>query len=327
MNSNSVQVNALFTVDNLGPSVPQIPPIPDNISTKSSTVIRKNYSSAIENVNKRLKLDSPTVKSRNILKQITSANISSSKYLVTVEDLEETKEDIKEYVKKLFDERLPKAQEVLNSPVRNETAEVLKITQEASKTLKLIEENVEMIKVLSKSNKPSEEIKNIITLGVFKERHKLELPFPSREKFLIFDNDLKQNANDITVDLFKYLTTLEINRDKDVRDELLKIMKIFFSRVSLEKYVGSKNVTGKFLFKDTSFYQILEDTFLKVYNNPNQDKENPVPGNVIKPIRLESKLILKAIGSIITSSKDWDGGRKLREQQQLIEGNKDAEQK
>ena len=140
---------------------------------------------------------------------------------------------------------------------------------------------------------------DFLTYSKLSKKYKDEFEFPIKDSdnFTKFENRIADK--DFYDDLKQHLT-LTLNVKDDLTYIIRSILKKFTSKEVLKNYTTSRSVPGKLLFNKTSFYSVIEEAIRFCCDEEEVDRPN-------------EQNLWRAIGTIITGSKDWDGGRMERE--------------
>lgn len=117
---------------------------------------------------------------------------------------------------------------------------------------------------------PVLDLQNIITFQKLKEKYNLLLPLKCKEHFDNLNTNLESNK-EFAADIEKYFISA-IDTTKEIKHEVLNIVKKFLSKEVLQNYTSQKLILDKCLFKDTKFCEIFEHSIIFVYSN-NSDKK------------------------------------------------------
>ncbi|XP_046489079.1 putative leucine-rich repeat-containing protein DDB_G0290503 [Neodiprion pinetum] len=136
----------------------------------------------------------------------------------------------------------------------------------------------------------------------FISKHNLELPYTEKEAFDEFNSKLLSNK-DFREAFMKSLVKL-FDRDLIASKTLNNILKKYVSRKLAMRHTAMKRMPGKFLMKDTAFF----DCLLGVFASTHRDKG----GKFISESTFSSVL-----GNVLGNAKDWDGKRNRKNRESV----------
>ena len=91
------------------------------------------------------------------------------------------------------------------------------------------------------------------------------------------------------------------NNIKDLIKEIRELFRVFFTRISLSPFTGQRGSTRTDVFANTTFYKCVEESFYEAHKKT-----------------IPAKTILQCVYNVISASRDWDGGRAIREKERAL---------
>ncbi|XP_043480340.1 uncharacterized protein LOC122510018 isoform X2 [Leptopilina heterotoma] len=153
-------------------------------------------------------------------------------------------------------------------------------------------------------------VKQIEKAIMFEEENRLKLPFKQKEEFEKFDNDLSVDSE--LHENFKNSLPKEFDAKLHLRGSIKNIIKKYLNKELIMQYTVSKKKEGRSLFCDTTMYKcmygVLKETHVDITSGGKQ--------------QISEKYFASELGTVFSSSKDWEGGRISRQKKSVSKKNK-----
>ncbi|XP_051159116.1 uncharacterized protein LOC127280265 isoform X2 [Leptopilina boulardi] len=127
------------------------------------------------------------------------------------------------------------------------------------------------------------------------ERHGLDLPLKTESDFQKLENCLESNSFSKE---FKQSLLMLIDHDNVLSKTITNILRKYLSRDVAMSYVATKRTEGKKLFKPTIFCKKMHDVIASKMETERKE--------------FTDRAFYRALGVVLTNSKDWKGHRQLR---------------